>query len=104
MKKGYCSRLDGLALKDILPFLMAMDNLRVYLPEEHEIVKCGRSWIVDIATTIVRKEFEDFVISKEMERRSYIDKEYDLQVSFIHAQSSRCTCSPNSPTRSRPRR
>ena len=80
MKKGYCQRLDCLALKDMLPFLMNLQELRQYLPEEHEIVKCGRQWIVDIATTVVGEEFEAYVLKKEIERRSYIDQKYDLQV------------------------
>ena len=78
MKKGYCPRLEGLVLKDMLPFLMGLPELRHYLPEEHEIVKCGRQWIVEIANTVVGKEFEAYVLKKEIERRSYMDAKYDL--------------------------
>ena len=52
----------------------------------------------------VGAEFEAYVLKKEIERRSYIDAKYDLQVSFPWSHPYRFRCCQSSLRRSRSRR
>ena len=78
---------------DLIEFIRAYPDIRLYFPADEELVKCGKEWITNMLQTLQPAEFTEFVKQQERIRRDKIDSQRKLQVNsnnLINDLDSNC--------------
>ena len=81
---------DGLSIDHILRFLSNFPIVMQFLPEEKEIPKCPKQWIVNVAFAVVQDPFGHWVKSQidarnhkvAVDKDLFIDMDPDVAAAF----------------------
>ena len=56
-----CPHYKGLSIEEILEYSKGDERVAKYLPDERDIVKVPRQWIVNVCYTVMGRKFADWV-------------------------------------------
>ena len=73
-----CPHYEGLSIKNILEFASKDARVPKYLPDDRDIDKVPRQWIVNICYTILGKPFADWVGESIAHRNQKVAEKQDL--------------------------
>ena len=68
MKTLYVPQYEGLAIKDILEFVSDKPQVEYYLPEDIDLPKIPKQFIIDICATVLGDQFHIWIRDQIEER------------------------------------
>jgi hypothetical protein len=77
----HCPQYETLSTKSILEWACAQSNLiQMYLPEEREIVKLPKQWILNVVYAILGEAFSTFIHERCQARNDKIIQERQMTI------------------------
>lgn len=70
----------GLTIDSILEYGRKVEKVRHYLPDDRDIVKLPRQWIVNVIYSIVGDEFRTWVFDQIKSRNDHLAEQNDLMI------------------------
>ena len=99
----YVPQYEGLYLKDIAEFATQYPIIASYMPDEPDLPKTPKQWIINVAYTIIGQPFADWVMQVVTERNMKLQQEQNLMINIdpevkaAWAQSTLVSCKSTSP-------
>ena len=82
VKYMFCPQYDGLSLADILNQAKQYPITFEYLPEEAELKRLPRQWVINLVYTLVEDLFAAWVNERVEQRNRKLAEENDLLIDF----------------------
>ena len=80
MKHLHVPQYEGLNTDDILGRARTINDVMNKLPDEREILKCPKQWIINIVYTVAGEPFADWVRQKVKDRNEALALKKDLNI------------------------
>ena len=80
LKYVFVPQYEGLGIRDIAAFISDHPESHIYLPDEKELRRLPKQFIVNVASTIIGKAFDDWVKQQVTTRNLKITKDKDLNI------------------------
>ena len=76
----YVPQYEGLYLKDIAEFAVQHPNIATYLPDEPDLPKTPKQWIVNICTAVIGQPFKTWVAAQMEARNAAMKKKKEMMI------------------------
>ena len=85
----YVPQYEGLYLKDIAEFASQHPNIAAYMPDEPDLPKTPKQWIINVCATVIGKPFKTWVKDQVEERNETMNKKKQMDIDMdpqMHAK------------------
>ena len=76
----YVPQYEGLYLKDIAEFASQHPNIAAYMPDDPDLPKTPKQWIINICAAVIGKPFKTWVKDQVEERNAIMAKKKDVMI------------------------
>jgi hypothetical protein len=80
LKYTFVPQYEGLGIREIGDFIKDHPDSHIYFPEQKELRRLPKQFIVNIASTVIGRLFDDWVKVQITTRNLKIAKEQDLHI------------------------
>jgi hypothetical protein len=71
---------DGLSIRDVAGFISEHPESHLYFPQQNELRRLPKQFIVNVASTVIGRQFDDWVKQQILNRNLKVAKEQDLHI------------------------
>ena len=85
----YVPQYEGLYLKDIAEFAVQHPNIAAYMPDDPDLPKTPKQWIINVCATVIGKPFKAWVKDQVEERNETMNKKKQMDIDMdpqMHAK------------------
>ena len=85
----YVPQYEGLYLKDIAEFASQHPNIAAYMPDEPDLPKTPKQWIINVCATVIGKPFKTWVKDQVEECNETMNKKKQMDIDMdpqMHAK------------------
>ena len=77
----YCPQYQNLSIESILKELKGNPMFMKHMPDEKEIPKLPKQWIINLASTTVGEQFDQWIVQKIFDRNQKLAEDKNLLIS-----------------------
>ena len=85
----YVPQYEGLYIKDIAEFASQYPNISAYMPDDPDLPKTPKQWIINVCATVIGKPFKTWVVDQVEERNALMAKKKEVMIDMdpqMHAK------------------
>ena len=68
MRSCYCPQYQSLSIAHVLEFAFSYPNVRDYFPEDRDMPRLPREWILNMCHSLLKDDFQNFIDNKVEDR------------------------------------
>ena len=72
----------SLSLEKILEFIADIPNIETFLPDDIDIAKTPKQWIVNVCAAVINQPFKDWVGEQVEDRNQHMAEKRDMMISM----------------------
>ena len=76
----YVPQYEGLYIKDIAEFASQYPNISAYMPDDPDLPKTPKQWIINVCAIVIGKPFKTWVKDQVEERNAIMAKKKDVMI------------------------
>ena len=82
VKSMHIPQYKNLSLENILTFAFTKPDVENYLPDEPDLPKVPKQWIMNVCSAVIGKDFKDWVAAQIEERNAIMAEKKEIMISM----------------------
>ena len=82
VKTMYVPQYENLTLKKIFQFISPKPKIALYLPDDPDLPKTPKQWIINVCAAVIGQPFKDWVYDQVEERNVLMTKKREMMISM----------------------
>ena len=78
----YVPQYEGLCFKDIAEFASQHPNIAAYMPDDPDLPKTPKQWIINVCVAVIGKPFKDWVYDQVEERNLLMTRKREMMITM----------------------
>ena len=82
VKTMYVPQYENLTLKKIFQFISPKPKIALYLPDDPDLPKTPKQWIINVCAAVIGQPFKDWVYDQVEERNVLMTKKREMMITM----------------------